>query len=113
MPTFPPLPPQAFVGASAAQGATFTDPSGVVLVEISFKGKRKKVKHQAATTMSELLALYEERIRAASGGILGAAWRVCDENGVEQGSEVTLGLLRDSSGQSCVRLSFEEDDWFD
>jgi len=82
-----------------------------VLVELAFQGKKKAVKHKASATISDLLAMYEKRMGAAGGG---SALRVCDEHGVEQGGEVTLGLLHSklSLPKGPVRLSFEEDDWF-
>lgn len=95
------------VGAPGASAPV----ESMVLVEIIFKGKKKAAKHKASTKISELQSLYEQRIRAADTKL--GALRVCDENGVEQGSEVTLGLLRDSSGgEGAVKLVFEEDDWF-
>lgn len=92
--------------------------STIVLVEISFQGKKKCVKHKAATQISEILSMYERRLRSRLPGGSSAAMRVCDADGVEQGSEVTLGLLYEASRgvedhRGPVRLFFEEDDWFD
>eukprot|EP00434_Breviolum_minutum_P010438 symbB.v1.2.009204.t1/scaffold580.1/size320225/6 len=82
----------------------------MVLVEIVFKNKARQVNHKASTKISELQNLYEPKIRARDKDL--GALRICDSKGVEQGSEVTLGLLRDSEGsQQNVRLVFEEDDW--
>merc|ERR1719210_1358656 len=84
------------------------DANKMVLVEILFKGKKKTVKHKASTKISELLAMYKQRFEAN-------ALRVCDKNGVEQGSEMTLGLLQEAnlpqgvdSTKSTIQLSLEE-----
>eukprot|EP00913_Durusdinium_trenchii_P014461 g13565.t1 len=77
----------------------------MVLVEIIFKDKKPlKANHKASTKISEMQSLYEPRIRAAHQDL--KTLRVCGADGVEYGSEVTLGLLGDK-----VKLVFEEDDW--
>eukprot|EP00435_Cladocopium_sp_Y103_P062684 s125_g24.t1 len=86
----------------------------MVLVEIVFKEKILKVNHKASTKIQELFNLYEPRIRGKCKDL--GALRVCDDKGVEQGSELTLGVLRDSGENSgdknpAVRLVFQEDDW--
>lgn len=105
-----PSPVNALAGSTTAASS---DTNKMVLVEILYKGKKKTVKHKASTKISELLSMYEKRFGNST-------MRICDENGLEQGSEVTLGLLQESiapqsadSTKGPVQLTFEEDDWFD
>lgn len=92
-------------------GGGLGESAKMAVVEISYHDKVKLVRHQATTTVSELLALYEKRLQGAAAGA--KRLKVCDQAGVELGAEVTLKLLKRDSSTGTVRLTFAEDDWFD
>lgn len=111
--------PAVAVQAAAAIGATppphraeaaalAAGPQAVLNVEVRFRGKRKFVNHAPFMTVKAFLEIYRQRLGKPT-------LRVVDEQGTEQGEELTLETLatmascRGASGAPVLRL--DEDDW--
>jgi len=97
-------------------------PSSLVLVEIVFQGRGKKVRHESLMKIAELLSVYEQQITRALRRDQSAdvALKVCDRHGIEYGSNLSLGCLRAEAAQAAtldakdgsLPLCIELDDWF-
>jgi len=97
-------------------------PSSLVLVEIVFQGRKKKVRHESSMKIAELLSVYEQQITCAlqRDQSTNVALKVCDRNGIEYGSTLSLGCLRAEAAQAAtldakdgsLPLYIELDDWF-
>merc|ERR1712139_253640 len=104
---------------SLEHGTCVETPSSLVLVEIVFQGRAKKVRYESSMKIAELLSVCEQRM-LQRGQSTGPALKVCDRNGIEYGSTLSLGCLRAEAAQDAtldaedgsLPLYIELDDWF-
>lgn len=126
-----PLPPKVQKNEQAAEQIISTclpdpvmggkNPSSLVLVEIMFQGRAKKARFESSMKIAELLSVYEPRIMRAlqRDQVTDLALKVCDHDGIEYGSTLSLGCLRAEAAQAAplnakggsLPLYIELDDW--
>lgn len=87
-------------GFNSGVGAT------LMSVSLTFKGKKKVVRHLKSTTVAEFTDMYAQRIYGNQPLV------ALDTMGVEVGKELTLGhLLADSNAPEPLQLVLETDAW--
>jgi len=104
---------------SPEHGTCVKTPSSLVLVEIVFQDRAKKVRYESSMKIAELLSVCEQRM-PQRGQSADPALKVCDRNGIEYGSTLSLGCLRAEAAQAAtldaedgsLPLYIELDDWF-
>merc|ERR1711924_434213 len=100
---------------SPEHGTCVKTPSSLVLIEIVFRDRRRKVLYESSMKIAELLSVCEQRM-LQRGQSTNPALKACDHNGREYGSPLSLGKAAQAATldaeDGSLPLYIELDDWF-